>query len=132
MRAHIRKNHKEVHLNWFLLDLYCYINKKGAIKFKIHKSRWASNHDLDIFINISTSVTPMSIVSNRFSQSRSQGSFRCGQLERKSEIHNLLEVGSIVADLVDNIFQADDISSYVLLDLSIWFDMNSLFTNFSM
>ena len=74
----------------------------------------------------------MPVICHGFSQSRSQGSFGCGQFEGEDETHDIFEVGPVAVDLVNDIFQADYIASDVLFDLGIRFYVDSLFTYFSM
>ena len=74
----------------------------------------------------------MPIICHGFPQTRSQGSFRCGQFEREDKAHYILEVGAVIVDLIYDIFQAYYISSDVLFDLGVRFYMDSLFTYFSM
>lgn len=43
----------------------------------------------------------------------------------------MLEVGTDLSDLVNNVFETDDISSDILLDLGVGLDRNSLISDLS-
>ena len=70
-----------------------------------------SDHELNVLVDVLTSITPMSIVCDRFSESWSQSALRSGQLKWKNKIGYLFKVTAYVSNLVDDVLETYDVPS---------------------
>lgn len=90
-----------------------------------------SNHIKNILVNICSSITPVSSLWNWLSHPRHQGVGGSCQLEGINEFSDLFKVGTQSGDLIDHIFQTNNISTDVFLNEFVGVDLDSFVADFS-
>ncbi len=100
-------------------------------EMEVNKYKKESDHGFNVFVDFFTSVAPMTIFGDWFSQSWDQKSFRSCQLERINELLNLVELFSYIDYFIDDIFEAENVTTDLLFDQLVWLDLNSFAVDLS-
>lgn len=91
----------------------------------VSRSEWYSDHEFHVLVDVFGAVAPVAVVVDGFAEAGGEGAFGGGEFEGENEVGDLLEVLPHRVDLVDDVFQTDDVAAQVLLHLRVGLDLHS-------